>query len=76
MICFRSIWRRLLAVAPLAVMLISLWHGPGEGGGVALGDEMNFPQPEFTSEYDFPLTTVPEPTSATKEWIDVLVLYQ
>ena len=38
-------------------------------------DVMNFPQPEFTSEYDFPLTTVPEPTSQTKQWIDVVVLF-
>ena len=75
MICFRSIRRRLLAVAPLAVLLIALWHIPGEGGGVARGDEMNFPQPEFTSDYDFPLTTAPEPTSVTKQWIDVLVLF-
>jgi polyferredoxin len=43
--------------------------------GAALADEMNFPQPEFTTEYDFPLTTVPEPTSQTKQWIDVLVLF-
>ena len=36
---------------------------------------MNFPQPEFTTEYDFPLTEVPEPTSQTKQWIDVVVLF-
>ncbi|MFK5924533.1 MAG: 4Fe-4S binding protein [Verrucomicrobiota bacterium] len=39
------------------------------------GDVMNFPQPEFTSGYDFPLTTVPEPTSDLREWIDVGVLF-
>ena len=41
----------------------------------ALGDEMNFPQPEFTSGYDFPPTTVPAPTSESKQWIDVAVLF-
>ena len=41
---------------------------------VALGDEMNFPQPEFITPYDFPDTTVPEPTSDTKQWVDVGVL--
>jgi len=40
----------------------------------ALGDEMNFPQPEFTSKYTFPLTTVPVPTSEIREWIDVAIL--
>ncbi len=38
-------------------------------------DVMNFPQPEFISGYDFPLTTVPEPTSDFQEWIDVGVLF-
>ena len=72
--------RRRAALAALALMMLTSWLGLVPGGGgfgtdVALGDEMNFPQPEFTSEYDFPLTTVPEPTSATREWIDVGVLF-
>lgn len=47
------------------------------GGALAepAADVMNFPQPEFTSGYDFPLTTVPEPTSDLREWVDVGVLF-
>ena len=56
----------LLAILGLFVTLF--------GGSPALADEMNFPQPEFTTEYDFPLTVVPEPTSQTRQWIDVVVL--
>jgi ferredoxin len=41
---------------------------------IALGDELNFPQPEFTTDYDFPKTTVPEPVSNTIQWVDVGVL--
>lgn len=40
----------------------------------APADEMRFPAPEFTSGYTFPETTIPQPTSETQQWIDVVVL--
>ena len=72
MIPFRCFLRRLIVLpiwlgVPLACLLCLCPL-------LVLGDEMNFPQPEFTGGYDFPLTTVPEPTSETKQWIDVAVL--
>lgn len=58
-------------LAVLSILFVVL------AGAVAepTADVMNFPQPEFTSGYDFPLTTVPEPTSDFREWIDVGVLF-
>ena len=41
----------------------------------ASADEMRFPKPEFQTGYDFPRTTVPEPTSELQQWIDVGVLF-
>lgn len=35
---------------------------------------MRFPAPEFQGDYTFPETTVPPPTSETRQWIDVFVL--
>ena len=40
----------------------------------ASADEMRFPAPTFSSGYKLPETTVPEPTSQAKQWIDVVVL--
>ncbi len=59
----RVVFRLLLVLLPCLFSLI------------APGDELNFPQPEFSTDYDFPLTTVPEPTSTTQQWIDVGVLF-
>lgn len=36
---------------------------------------MRFPAPEFEGDYSFPDTTVPQPTSQTEQWVDVLVLF-
>ena len=66
---FPSLIHRHLAV--LAVLFAGLSGALAEPAA----DVMNFPQPEFTSGYDFPWTTVPEPTSNTQEWIDVGVLF-
>ncbi len=41
----------------------------------ALAQELRFPKPEFQTGYDFPRTTVPEPASMAREWIDVGVLF-
>ncbi|MCB1234257.1 MAG: 4Fe-4S binding protein [Verrucomicrobiae bacterium] len=66
--------RSALAALFLSVVVLSGFL-PAPGGGIWLAaDEMNFPQPEFTSTYDFPLTTVPEPTDQTKHWADVGVM--
>lgn len=70
--------RRRVSVSLLFPVLLcaALWLGGGSGSVRGAGEDvMNFPQPEFTSEYDFPLTTVPRPTSQTKLWIDVAVLF-
>ncbi len=40
----------------------------------ASGDEMRFPQPEFTSGYDFPETTVAPPKTEAGQWLDVALL--
>lgn len=66
---FPSLIHRHLAV--LAILFAVLSGALAEPAG----DVMNFPQPEFTSGYDFPLTTVPEPTSDLREWVDVGVLF-
>ena len=58
-------------LAVLSILFIVLGGAQAEPPA----DVMNFPQPEFTSGYDFPLTTVPEPTSNLQEWIDVAVLF-
>lgn len=58
-------------LAVLSILFVVLSGAMAEPAG----DVMNFPQPEFTSGYDFPLTTVPPPTSDTQEWIDVGVLF-
>ncbi|MCF6313940.1 MAG: 4Fe-4S binding protein [Verrucomicrobiales bacterium] len=58
-------------LAVLSILLVVLGNVMAEPAA----DVMNFPQPEFTSGYDFPLTTVPEPTSDLREWIDVGVLF-
>jgi len=70
-------WRRLAARSrrPLFRWLL-LAFAMGVLGLVsnASADEMRFPAPAFTSGYKLPDTTVPEPTSQAKQWIDVVVL--
>jgi len=67
----RSIWQHPVVMLPLLLVVLVTSLSPF----VVAEDVMNFPQPQFTSDYDFPLTTVPTPTSATHEWTDVLVLF-
>ncbi|MCB1077043.1 MAG: 4Fe-4S binding protein [Verrucomicrobiae bacterium] len=69
---WRCLWRRPLLVVAccLAVSLLG-----GTLSQLRAEDVMNFPQPEFSSEYDFPLTTVPQPTSQTKQWMDVFIMF-
>lgn len=51
------------------LLLLLAWLLP-----MAHGDEMRFPAPEFKGGYTFPGTTVPVPTTESRQWVDVLVL--
>ena len=55
------------------IVLLCLWTLCMSGTAEA-ADEMRFPAPEFSSDYQFPETTVPSPTSESQQWIDVAVL--
>ncbi|MCX6886404.1 MAG: 4Fe-4S binding protein [Verrucomicrobia bacterium] len=63
-------WRRCL----FALILLSMLIGFLLPVANLAADEMRFPAPNFTSGYKLPETTIPEPTSEARQWIDVGVL--
>jgi polyferredoxin len=63
-------WRRCL----FALILLSMLIGFLIPVANLAADEMRFPAPNFTSGYKLPETTIPEPTSEARQWIDVGVL--
>lgn len=65
-----STWRRLC----FAWILLAFATGFLGLFANASADEMRFPAPTFSSGYKLPETTVPEPKSQTRQWIDVGVL--
>ncbi len=64
------VWRRCL----FALILLSMLIGFLIPVANLAADEMRFPAPNFTSGYKLPETTIPEPTSEARQWIDVGVL--